>query len=151
MNPERISSRTPMPAQANGENLRAMLDRKSRRFGWPPIKKGAKGHVCRSERQKDAWILPYPPPLELPGAKTNHLPKMQIDLSSDTPGDGARNKNLDSYFHDSALARSEIVSVSSAGPESAFHRVVSGGYGARRSNQNAKHLKIFDDAHHARA
>jgi hypothetical protein len=58
MNPKRVSSRAAMPTQANGEDLRAVLDGKSRRFGWPPIKKRAKGHVYGSGGKKFARILP---------------------------------------------------------------------------------------------
>jgi len=57
--------------------LRAVLDQQSRRFVRPPIKEGASGHVCKSGDQEFARILPYPPPAESFGAKTNHLPNIQ--------------------------------------------------------------------------
>src|SRR5437773_2916491 len=93
-----------------------MLDREGQRFGWPPIEKCAKGHVYSSERQKGARILPYPPPLELLGAKTNHLPNIQGDPAFRPLQNGARNKNLHSKLADSALAMNENKIISSKPP-----------------------------------
>ena len=62
----------------------AMLDQKARRFGRPPIKEGASGHVCQSGREEFARILPYLPPVKSLGAKTNHLPNIQ-GLTAESP------------------------------------------------------------------
>src|SRR5205085_9988600 len=67
----------PMTAQPDREELRAMLDDKSRGFVRPPIEEGASGHICKSGEEKFTRILPYPPPLKSLGAKTNHLPNIQ--------------------------------------------------------------------------
>ena len=58
---------------------------KARRFGRPPIKEGASGHICKSRHQEFAWILPYPPPVKSLGAKTNHLPNIQGLIAGPTP------------------------------------------------------------------
>jgi hypothetical protein len=113
MNAQGIATRAAMPAQPNGVNLGAMLDCERQRFGWPPIEKCTKGHVYRSERQKVAWILPYPPPLELPGAKTNHLPNIQGESPYNPLYNVARNKNSYSDLADSALGTNESKFVSS--------------------------------------
>src|ERR1700736_5666610 len=107
-----------------------MLDREGQRFGWPPIEKCAKGHICRSEGQKFARILPYPPPLELLGAKTNHLPNIQGSPASDPLQNGARNQNLRSKLVDSSPPKNEIRIILSSSPKAAFHRAVSEGYSA---------------------
>jgi hypothetical protein len=76
MDSQGVAARAAMSAQADGINLRSVLDEKPGRFGGTSIKKRA-GHVCKSGRDAIARILPYPAPLESFGAKTNHLPNIQ--------------------------------------------------------------------------
>jgi hypothetical protein len=77
MNAQGVAPRTPVPAQPNRIDLRAVFDQESGRFGRPPIKERASSHVCQSGEQEFARILPYPPPVKSLGAKTNHLPNIQ--------------------------------------------------------------------------
>src|SRR5947209_16241391 len=74
MDAQRVPTRPPVPAQSNGEKLRAVFDQESRRFGGPPIEEGASSHVCQSGEEKFARILPHPTPTQSLRAKTNHLP-----------------------------------------------------------------------------
>ena len=46
MNAQGVTTRTPMSAQPNRIDLRAVLDQNARGFVRPPIKEGAFGHVC---------------------------------------------------------------------------------------------------------
>jgi hypothetical protein len=93
MNAQGVAPRAAVPAQPDRVDLRAMLDQKARRFGRPPIKEGASGHICQSGREEFARILPYLPPVKSLGAKTNHLPNIQ-GLTAESPlqdGPGTRN------------------------------------------------------------
>ena len=122
-----------------------MLDRECQRFGWSPIEKCTKGHVQRSERQKVAWILPYPPPLELLGAKTNHLPNIQSDPVCCPLQDVVGNKNFDSDLVDSALAKNENKFISSNRPGTGISSGSFRGLPDPLSNQMAEPREIFGD------
>ncbi len=92
MNSQRVTARAAVPSQSDRVDLRAMFDKKTRRFGGPPIKEGAGGHVCQSGEQEFARILPYPPPGKALGAKTNHLPNIQGQKLAEALQDGVSRK-----------------------------------------------------------
>src|SRR5262245_3680850 len=76
MNTESVTARTAMAPELNSINRRADFDGEGARFGGTAIKESTKGHVSGSGQQEFAGILPYPPPVEFIGAKTNHLPNI---------------------------------------------------------------------------
>ena len=77
MNAQRVTARAPMPAELDGEELRAVPDHESRGFGGPPVEERAGSHVWKSGEEQFPRNLPYPPPWKSLGAKTNHLPNIQ--------------------------------------------------------------------------
>src|SRR4051794_4194097 len=62
VNAQGVAPRAAVPAQPDRKDLRAVLDQKSRGFGGPPIKEGARSHILESGGEGYARILPYPPP-----------------------------------------------------------------------------------------
>jgi hypothetical protein len=43
-----VAARAPVPAELDGEELRAVPDHESRGFGGPPVEKRASSHVWKS-------------------------------------------------------------------------------------------------------
>jgi hypothetical protein len=58
MNTQRVTPCPAVPAQADGEDLRAMLDGKRVWFGGAAVEKCAEGHVSSPGRQEIDRILP---------------------------------------------------------------------------------------------
>src|SRR5579864_2163907 len=89
MDSQGVAARAPVSAKPDRVDLRAVLDEKARRFVGPPVKKRASGHILESGGQENAWILPYPTPGEVLGAKTNHLPYIQGRIGKKALQNGA--------------------------------------------------------------
>ena len=132
-----------MAAQPDREELRAMLDDKSRGFVRPPIEEGASGHICKSGEEKFTRILPYPPPLKSLGAKTNHLPNIQGFACPRPLQDGLGTKNFGWNRPSGRLPRTEVILIPSNDANPGFRVPIQGVIGRADSRPLGRRTRIL--------